>query len=1174
MPYPSILDCQIHTQGCFLHGCLGPLGRGLGRHHRLSSIRRIVLHVNPGCRSRRAHKDAVAGLSTAQAEKVQAPADALAELASALPIGEVLPALIDSLEQTPNLVLRAPPGAGKTTVVPLAPLLHGSPWLAPDQRILVLEPRRLAARAAAVRMAANMGERVGDSIGYRTRVERRVGRNARIEVVTTGVLLRRLQRDPALKGVAAVILDEFHERSVEADLALALCLDCQKRLRPELRLVVMSATLSDDLAQRLTRLMSSSAPITAPHGASTNGGTSSALTASQPDDSGGSCVGEVSGSSENAVEGLHDKGCTSTGSCRVLSCEGKMFPVATKYMGWQGRDSLPGAATAAVLTALQESPKGDVLVFLPGAAEIRRTQQVLMERVPKTVKVLPLYGALPLAQQDAAVRLDPTGARRVVLATSIAESSLTIEGVRAVIDSGHARVPVQDDDSGLTRLATVPASLASVDQRRGRAGRIGPGICYRMWSEAMHAKLPEAAPPEILSADLAPLALQLASWREDQPDEAMPELEWLDAPPEDRLQTATKLLQSLGALDSAGQITSEGRSMAALGEHPRLARLVLTSAALGCELLGCLLAALISEGDFLRGSSAGTADVRARLRILVDPTGNPEHQAAMFPILKAAERLLQSARSIERDGFTWPGQPAEAASMPHATEQYQGTSKADGVTVDMPAVPSPGSQQQPDQDADMNQISDQALRGEQPVGMTDVAGPSATAPADVALSKEEMSGTPIEARQGLGEAPGSSSLGGAEMPGSDLQPSETGQEPAAAVGVNQGSGKVQKTGEKGTPSEEEMAAYTRLIEGHALGPLPGVLIAVAYPERIAQRQSRGNRDRPGYTMASGTSVRLPSPGDPLGREDLLAVASAGGLQEGARNNSISLAAPLDAAALEEAAPQLLQQHANVFWAPGAKAVVGRLQRCIGAIVLEEEPTEVTDEQALTVLLEALCNSVGSLLSTLKVPDHAVAFRQRVIWLRTFCREALKQGTPDQAASQTPSSKVEEENRANSDSAALGVTGEQGREAELQRKLQAAAALPDFSDAALAADVKSWLAPHLRGLRNLAQVQSLDWHAMFRSMLDESQLSLVEELAPEAVQLSDDCSVITDYSCDPPCLAEVQSAGGGTMEGTDGLSICLGMVKVHKKQESIKSPAQTGNRKPLKTSKGGKKRSRK
>jgi ATP-dependent helicase HrpB len=429
---------------------------------------------------------------------------------SHLPIDDVLPKLAASLRASANAVLVAPPGAGKTTRVPLA--LLGEEWVA-GRKIIVLEPRRLAARAAADRMAKTLGEGVGETVGLRVRLGSKISAKTRIEVVTEGVFARMILDDPALDGVAAVLFDEFHERSLDADLGLALALDAQGGLRDDLRLLVMSATLD---GARVAALM---------------------------------------------------------GGAPVIESEGRAYPVETRYLGRDPLKRIEEQVADAVVRALRAEP-GSILVFLPGQGEIRRVETLLRERIKEPhVDVAPLYGALDRGEQDLAVSPSPPGRRKVVLATSIAETSLTIEGVRVVVDCGLARVPIYQPDAGITRLATVRASRAAADQRRGRAGRTEPGVSYRLWEEAANGSLEAFARPEVLSADLAPLLLDLASWGVSDPAT----LAFLDPPPAPAVKEARALLQSLEALDADGRITETGRKLRDLALPPRLARMILLS---------------------------------------------------------------------------------------------------------------------------------------------------------------------------------------------------------------------------------------------------------------------------------------------------------------------------------------------------------------------------------------------------------------------------------------------------------------------------------------------------------------------------------------------------------------------------------------------------------------------
>jgi len=474
---------------------------------------------------------------------------------TALPIDHALPALQDALRAGTSAVLQAPPGAGKTTRVPLA--LLGEPWLG-TQRIVMLEPRRLAARAAAHRMAQTLGEAVGQTVGYRVRMDTRVGPATRIEVVTEGVLTRFLQADPALDGVGLVIFDEYHERSLHADLGLALALESQLVLRDDLRLLVMSATLD---GARVAALL---------------------------------------------------------GDAPVVTSEGRGHPVETRYLGRRPDVRIEPAVASAVAGALARE-EGDVLVFLPGAAEIRRVEGLLRDSHPgERVRIAPLYGNLPQHAQDEAIAPSPPGARKVVLATSIAETSLTIEGIRTVVDSGLARVPRFSPRSGMTRLETVRVSRASADQRCGRAGRVAPGVCYRLWPEHEQHHLVAHGTPEILEADLAPLALELAAAGIADPAR----LRWLDVPPTAALSQARELLRQLGALDDRDRITPHGRQMAELALHPRLAHMVLRGTGLGLGGVACDLAALLSERDVLRTErGAPDADLRLRLDVLRERGG-------------------------------------------------------------------------------------------------------------------------------------------------------------------------------------------------------------------------------------------------------------------------------------------------------------------------------------------------------------------------------------------------------------------------------------------------------------------------------------------------------------------------------------------------------------------------
>ena len=460
----------------------------------------------------------------------------------ALPIDAALPGLTAALAADEAAVLVAPPGAGKTTRVPL--VLIDEPW-AKDNKILMLEPRRLAARAAAARMAATLGEQVGDTVGLRVRFGSKVSKRTRIEVVTEGIFTRLILDDPSLSGIAAVLFDEFHERSLDADLGLALARDAQAALREDLKLLVMSATID---GARVAALL---------------------------------------------------------GDAPVVTSEGRSFPVEMRYQGRDPRARIENQVADAVERALR-AEIGSALVFLPGAGEIRRTETLLKERVrDSSVDIVALFGALDMREQDRAISPSPPGRRKVVLATSIAETSLTIEGVRVVIDSGLSRVPRYEPDVGITRLETVRVSRAAADQRTGRAGRVGPGVCYRLWDEPQTGSLDAYTRPEMLSADLSSFVLDLAQWGTSDPAT----LAFLDPPPAAALSEARALLTELRAIDAQGRITDEGRKLRALPLPPRLARMVVDAAAEGSGDTAAAIAALVTE----RGLGGDDVNVEHRL---------------------------------------------------------------------------------------------------------------------------------------------------------------------------------------------------------------------------------------------------------------------------------------------------------------------------------------------------------------------------------------------------------------------------------------------------------------------------------------------------------------------------------------------------------------------------------
>jgi ATP-dependent helicase HrpB len=507
-----------------------------------------------------------------------------------LPINEALAPLSNALIERGAVLLEAPPGAGKSTIVPLA--LLQAPWLK-SQKIVMLEPRRIAARAVANRMAMLLGEPVGRTIGFRTRLESRVSRDTRIEVITEGILTRMLQEDPALAGIGCVIFDEFHERSLNADLGLALTIESRQTLREDLKLLVMSATLA---------------------------------------------VGRLG---------------TLLNDAPVVSAAGRSFEVRTHFVPRRRELNLELQVSHAVRSALREH-EGDILCFLPGAGEIRRVQRMLEESgLDSGIRVLPLYGELEGDAQDAALAPSAPGQRKIVLATSIAETSLTIEGIRVVVDSGMRRYSEFDPTTGMSRLVTGRVSQAAADQRRGRAGRLSEGDCYRLWSEGTHASLSIETPPEILHADLAPLALELSCWGAS--DAAS--MAWLDPPPAAPLDQARDLLRRLEAIDAGARATPHGRALEKLGMHPRLGHMLIKARDLGAAHLACDLAAILSERDILRAAvGARDADLRVRVAVLRGEDG--EVPAAVTVDARAKAQARRSSSRWQRE-FAGPRDTAD-----------------------------------------------------------------------------------------------------------------------------------------------------------------------------------------------------------------------------------------------------------------------------------------------------------------------------------------------------------------------------------------------------------------------------------------------------------------------------------------------------------------------------------
>jgi ATP-dependent helicase HrpB len=504
-------------------------------------------------------------------------------MSTTYPVEKIISELSGAIEHQPVVILQAPPGAGKSTIVPML-LLH-EPWLQ-GRKIVMLEPRRLAAKSVAMRMASMLKEEIGNTIGYRVRFENAVGKATRCEVVTEGILTRMMQTDNSLEGVGLVIFDEFHERNLQADLALALCLQVQQVLRSDLRILIMSATLE---GERLSKQLNN-API--------------------------------------------------------VTTAGKQFPVALHYVAVDKGENIAFSTARVIRKAIQER-EGDILTFLPGTGAIHRVAE-LLEAEHLSIDICPLYGDLPFRKQQEAILPNSGGRRKVVLATSIAETSLTIEGITTVVDSGQSRVPRFDPRSGLTRLETVRVTKDSADQRAGRAGRLGPGTCYRLWSEAVHHTLQPTRQPEIMEADLAPLLLELANWGIEDPKE----LSWVTPPPAGAVSQAKEVLQQLGALDG-NKITVRGREMLRLPTHPRIAHMLLEASAIEVSesapsknfflALATDIAAILEERDPLAKESG--ADLSLRVEVL-RKWRQGERINAERSIIERIERLAYSWRNM------------------------------------------------------------------------------------------------------------------------------------------------------------------------------------------------------------------------------------------------------------------------------------------------------------------------------------------------------------------------------------------------------------------------------------------------------------------------------------------------------------------------------------------------
>jgi len=718
-----------------------------------------------------------------------------------LPIDAVLDELARTLAGNNAAVVVAPPGAGKTTRVPLA-LLDES-W-AKNRKIIVLEPRRIAARASAERMAHTIGERVGETVGYRVRFGSKVSRATRIEVVTEGIFSRQILDDPELSDVAAVLFDEFHERSLDADLGLALARDAQTGLREDLRILVMSATLD---GARVAKLL---------------------------------------------------------GDAAVIESEGRAFPVETRYLGRKADAPLERQMADAIAMALRADP-GSVLAFLPGTAEIRRTQNFLAERVhDASIEIVPLFGALDASVQDRAIAPAPKGQRKVVLATSIAETSLTIEGVRIVVDSGMARVPRYEPDIGLTRLETVRASRAAVDQRRGRAGRTEPGVCYRLWDEPQTASLAAYTQPEILSADLSSLVLDLAQWGVSDPAS----LAFLDSPPAPALKEARSLLRELGALDADGRITGEGRSLRALALPPRLARMIVDSDRLGAGEEAAEIAAVLTE----RGLGGDSVDLDVRL----DQFGRDRSPRA------------SSARTLAQ---RWASQVAASeranAAVSSAPSPFAGEGRGGGSAT---AV---------------------RVRG------TPTPDPS------------EWASSPVSTPQGVGAQ-----------------------------------------GKRELPLQEDI-------------PSTGVMLALAFPDRVARNRGNGS-----FVLANGRGAALDQ-ASALARAPYIAVAE---LTGAAGSGRILLAAPITQAEIEQHFADQIETADEISLDRSALALRARRRKTLHAITLSEAPLALQPSgETAQVLADGL---IASGLDRLPWSKPLKQWRDRVMFLRAAEGDTLQHSWPD------------------------------------------------------------------------------------------------------------------------------------------------------------------------------------
>ncbi len=891
---------------------------------------------------------------------------------SDLPVEGCVDALRVALARDGHAVLQAPPGAGKTTIVPLR--LLDEPWLA-GGRVVVLEPRRLAARAAARRMADLLGEEVGETVGYRTRDERRVGRDTRIEVVTEGILTRRVQQDPSLPGVGLVVFDEIHERNLQADLALALVLDARPVLCPELRILAMSATLD-------------AGPVAA----------------------------RLGGRRGGATTGRPDGGAPAPWDATIVTSEGRRHRVEIRWRPPGPRDRIDEATAAAVQHALR-TDAGDVLVFLAGAADIRRVGERLGRGgLPPGVDVRPLFGALTPVEQDLALAASPAGRRRVVLATDIAETSLTVAGVRVVIDAGEVRTPRRDPGSGLTRLRTGPTSRASAEQRAGRAGRTGPGIAYRLWSEAEHGRRAPFALPEIATVDLAGFALELARW-----GSAPADLLLLDQPPAAAMADARELLHELGALDGDGRITTAGGAMVELPVHPRLARMIGGAADADQVAMACALAALLEERDVLRSAPGEVpADLAERVQLISDPrsTHALADRRALALVRRRATELERRARVHDA-----PGGPRGAATEPRTHSGGSGGAAAE------PRTHSGGS-----------------------------------------------GGAAAEPRTHSGGSGGAAAEPRTQSGGSGGAPTE----PRTRAGVGAGEANGPSTRKVGTACPRPSARPRAGVGGGVdLGGC-GALVALAYPDRIAQARGGGR-----FRLRDGLGASLPS-GDGLTAEPYLVVAelvAAGWVQPGADELRISLAAAVDLADIEIAAGASIELRSTLVWDAERDDLRARTERRLGALVLSSvEARAEAGEQTTAALVDRVR---ATRLGALRWTPAARSLQVRA----GFARRA---------------------------------GGNRGD------------VWPDLSDRALLEDLESWLAPQLLRATGRADLERVDVVRALRDRLGHHRVVELDEVIPTTIGLPGGRRVTVDYDGEAPAIAvRVQDLFGITAHPTVG-----------------------------------------